>query len=384
MKIKNCLFTSESVTIGHPDAVIDGITASLCDEMLARDPKSRIALEGLVTTGQVVLAGEVTTGAYIDIPEVVRETIRKIGYNRPGLGFSADEVSIIQAIKEQSPDIAMGVDRDGAGDIGVMFGGACNETKELMPTPIAIARALTKRMTELVGKYDNLRPDGKAQVAVYYDENGKPAYVDNVVICQSHDDCLSEASVRRTMIDEVVIPVLKEYGYEAAEDRIYTNPTGKFVICGPKGDCGVTGRKLVVDSYGGFYRIGGGAAFCKDPTKVDLSAQLACRYIAVNFVKAGLCEDCEAELSYAIGKAEPTSLFVTSHGTSKHSDEYLTKLANKYFALTPRDIIRKFDLTNSAKIQYFDLKKNGMYGRTDRELPWEVADLAEVLKREAE
>lgn len=373
-------FTSECVTEGHPDMVAGCISDAFLDECLAQDPKSRVAVETLVTTGQVVVAGEVTTEAYVDTPKIVRDTIRRIGYVGTE-GFDADNCGILSAIHQQSPDIAMGVDVGGAGDQGMMFGGAVKETPELMPLPIAIARALTNKLTELRVKYSFLRPDGKSQVTVRY-EDDKPVGIDAVVVSVSHTPDYT-VEIPRFVTDKVIAPVLKEYGYSLKDVRkVYINPTGAFTIYGPNGDTGLTGRKIIVDTYGGYFSHGGGCFPGKDPTKVDRSAAFAARYIAKNIVASGVARKCEVQLSYAIGVAEPTSIYINTFGTllPNYTEQDLEEVCKEIFPCTPEWIIETFKL-REPNFKYQDLTARGTFGRTDIALPWEKADkYGDILK----
>ena len=386
------LFTSESVTEGHPDKICDQISDAVLDALLAQDPESRVACETSTTTGLVVLMGEISTTARIDYQQLVRDTVREIGYTRGKYGFDCDTCAVLTALHEQSPDIAQGVNHalearegqkdeelnQGAGDQGLMFGYACRETPELMPYPISLAHKLCRKLTEL--RKDKtlpyLRPDGKSQVTVEYDENGKPARLDAVVLSTQHDPEVSQeqihADVKKYVFDAVLPQELVD-----EHTRFYINPTGRFVIGGPNGDAGLTGRKIIVDTYGGYARHGGGAFSGKDPSKVDRSASYAARYVAKNLVAAGLADNVEIQLSYAIGVATPTSVSVNSFGTGKLSDEQLCDIVRKEFDLRPAGIIRMLDLKRSI---YRQTAAYGHFGREDLALPWEKTDRAEKLK----
>ena len=389
------LFTSESVTEGHPDKMCDAISDAILDALMEQDPMSRGACETCATTGLVMVMGEITTSAYVDIQKIVRETVREIGYDRAKYGFDCDTCGVIVAIDEQSPDIAMGVnkalearensmtedelDAIGAGDQGMMFGYATNETPEFMPYPIALAHKLTRRLTEVRknGTLRYLRPDGKSQVTVEYDENGKPSRLDAVVLSTQHDDSVTQeqihADVKKYIFDEVLPAEMVD-----ENTKFFINPTGRFVIGGPHGDSGLTGRKIIVDSYGGYARHGGGAFSGKDCTKVDRSAAYAARYAAKNLVAAGLADKCELQLSYAIGVAHPTSVMVDTFGTGKLSDEELMEIVRRHFDLRPAGIIRMLDLRRPI---YKQTAAYGHFGRTDLDLPWERLDKVEELRQ---
>ena len=390
-------YTAESVTEGHPDKICDQISDAILDEMIRQDPNSRVACETAVTTGLVLVMGEITTGAYVDIQKTVRDTIREIGYDRAKYGFDCDTCGVIVAIDEQSADIAMGVDKAleakenqmsdeeieaiGAGDQGMMFGYAVNETPELMPYPISLAHKLSRRLTEVRknGTLPYLRPDGKTQVTVEYDENGKPARIDAVVLSTQHSEEVTQEQIHediRKHVFDVIIP----QEMVDANTKYFINPTGRFVIGGPHGDSGLTGRKIIVDTYGGYARHGGGAFSGKDPTKVDRSAAYAARYVAKNIVAAGLADKCEIQLSYAIGVARPTSIFVDTFGTGKISDEKLVELVRNNFDLRPAGIIKMLDLRRPI---YKQTAAYGHFGRNDIEVPWEKTDLADKLAAEA-
>ena len=388
------LFTSESVTEGHPDKICDQISDAVLDALMEQDPMSRVACETSITTGLVLVMGEITTNAYVDIQKIVRETIREIGYDRAKYGFDCDTCGVITAIDEQSSDIAMGVDKAleakehlmseddieaiGAGDQGMMFGFATNETPENMPYPIALAHKLARKLTEIRknGTLPYLRPDGKTQVTVEYDENDKPVRLDAVVLSTQHGEEVSQeqihADVKKYIFDEVLPQELID-----ENTKFFINPTGRFVIGGPNGDSGLTGRKIIVDTYGGYARHGGGAFSGKDCTKVDRSAAYAARYVAKNIVAAGLADKCEIQLSYAIGVARPTSIMVDTFGTGKLSDEKLVEIIREHFDLRPAGIIKMLDLRRPI---YKQTAAYGHFGRTDLDLPWEKLDKVDVLK----
>ena len=372
------LFTSECVTNGHPDKVADAISDAILDACLAQDPGSRVACETMVTTDFCIICGEITTTAQVDYEAIARDTIRKIGYVYPGCGFDADSVNVQCRVHTQSADIALGTNDEvgGAGDQGMMFGGACTETPELMPLPAALSRALSNRLTQCVQSTDLLRPDGKTQVSVEYDENGKPIAIDTVVVSIMHSEDFEISELRKYVAEGVIAPVLKQYGFDIRDVKnIHINPTGNFVIGGPNGDTGLTGRKIIVDTYGGYFSHGGGAFSGKDPTKVDRSAAYMARYMAKNLVAAGLAEKVQVQLAYAIGVAQPVSVRVDSYGTGKLSDEQLTALLRKTCDMTPGGIIRKLDLRRPI---YSATASEGHFGVEDR--PWEQTDLARELK----
>ncbi len=386
------LFTSESVTEGHPDKICDQISDSILDALYEQDPMSRVACETAITTGLVLVMGEITTKAVVDYQKIVRETIRGIGYDRGKKGFDCDTCGVLIAIDKQSTDIAMGVDKaleakegelsddldTGAGDQGMMFGYACNETEELMPYPISLAHKLTRKLTEVRknGTLPYLRADGKSQVTVQYDENNIPVRLDAVVLSTQHGPEVSQEQIHKDITKYVFDPVLPKNMVDE-NTRIYINPTGRFVIGGPNGDSGLTGRKIIVDTYGGYARHGGGAFSGKDCTKVDRSAAYAARYVAKNIVASGLADRCELQLSYAIGVAQPTSVQIDTFGTGKLSDEKLTQIVRENFDLRPAGIIKMLDLRRPI---YKQTAAYGHFGRTDVDLPWEKTDKVEVLK----
>ncbi|MEM2786066.1 MAG: methionine adenosyltransferase [Candidatus Nitrosotenuis sp.] len=381
---RSFLFTSESVTEGHPDKICDKISDALLDEFLRQDPDSRVAVETMTTTGVVFVAGEVTTKARFDVQQVVRDTIREIGYDKPEYGFDADTCSVLVSLHAQSPDISQGVtatdNKDqGAGDQGLMFGYAVNETDELMPLPILIAHKLTRRLAE-VRKNKELpwvRPDGKSQVSVEY-EDGKPKRIETVVISTQHSPEVSNSEIKQQIVDKVIKPVCGKWWHDKI--KVHVNPTGRFVIGGPPGDSGLTGRKIIVDTYGGAGRHGGGAFSGKDPSKVDRSACYMCRYIAKNIVAAGLADKCEVQVAYAIGVAEPVSLMVNTFGTSKIPEEDIENLVRKHFDMRPAAIISQLGLKRPI---YKDTAAYGHFGRTDVQFSWEKIDKADILKRAA-
>jgi len=373
------LFTSESVTEGHPDKVADQISDGILDAILANDPHGRVACETYVTTGLVLVGGEITTNTYIEIPQLVREIIKEIGYTDANFGFDFQTCAILNTIQTQSPDIAMGVDKEGAGDQGMMFGFATNETEELMPLPITLAHKLTQKLAEVRknGSLPWVRPDGKSQVSVRY-ENGKPIKVETVVISTQHDPDIDQATIRKEIIAKVINPVLPAKYFDADTIIYHINPTGRFVVGGPHGDTGLTGRKIIVDTYGGYGRHGGGAFSGKDPTKVDRSATYAARYVAKNIVAARLAEKCEVQLAYAIGVAEPVSVRVETFDTGKISDEQIENLVTKNFDLTPKGIIAKLDL---RKPIYKKTAAYGHFGRSEEGFSWEKTDKAATLAK---
>ena len=387
------LFTSESVTEGHPDKMCDQISDAILDELIKQDPNSRVACETSITTGLVLVMGEITTNGYVDIQKIVRNTVKEIGYDRAKYGFDAETCGVIVALDEQSSDIAMGVDKAlearenqmtdeeieaiGAGDQGMMFGYATNETPELMPYPIALAHKLSRQLSKVRkdGTLSYLRPDGKTQVTVEYDNEGKPSHIDTVVLSTQHDEEVTQEKLHEDIKKYVFEPILPA---EMINDKTkyFINPTGRFVIGGPHGDSGLTGRKIIVDTYGGYARHGGGAFSGKDPTKVDRSAAYAARYVAKNIVAAGLAEKCEIQLSYAIGVAKPTSIMVDTFGTGKLSDEKLVEIIRENFDLRPAGIIKMLDLRRPI---YKQTAAYGHFGRDDVSLPWENTDMAENL-----
>ncbi len=384
--LKRYLFTSESVTEGHPDKICDQISDAVLDAIYTEDPQARVAVECLTKTGFVVVAGEVTTNTYVDIQKIARETILEIGYDKPEYGFEGSTCGVLVALSGQSPDIAQGVNEgeglhkeQGAGDQGLMFGYASNETPEYMPLPIVLAHKLTKRLSEARkrGELWYLRPDGKSQVTVEY-ENNKPKRVDAVVISTQHSPDIDLEHIRKDMIEKIIKPVCYEYVDE--KTKYFVNPTGRFVIGGPVGDAGVTGRKIIADSYGGMGRHGGGAFSGKDPTKVDRSAAYMCRYIAKNVVAAGLADRCEVQVAYAIGVAQPVSVLVESFGTSKIPEEKISELVKRHFNLTPKGII---DTLNLRRPIYKKTAAFGHFGRNDPDFTWERIDKAEILQKDA-
>ena len=389
------LFTSESVTEGHPDKICDQISDAILDALLEQDPMSRVACETCTTTGYVMVLGEITSKAHVDFQQIIRDTVREIGYDRAKYGFDADTCAVVIALDKQSPDIAMGVDKAleakesnmsdeeidaiGAGDQGMMFGYASNETEEFMPYPIALAHKLARQLTKVRkdGTLSYLRPDGKTQVTVEYDENGKPIRLDAVVLSTQHDPDVTQeqihADIKKYVFDAILPAEMVD-----ENTKFFINPTGRFVIGGPHGDAGLTGRKIIVDSYGGYARHGGGAFSGKDCTKVDRSAAYAARYVAKNIVAAGLADKCEVQLSYAIGVAHPTSIMIDSYGTGKLSDNELTEIVRENFDLRPAGIIKMLDL---RRLIYKQTAAYGHFGRNDLDLPWERLDKAEELKK---
>ena len=387
------LFTSESVTEGHPDKIADQVSDAILDEILKDDPNARVACETTVTTGMALISGEISTSTYVDIPKVVRETIKNIGYTRAKYGYDYQTMAVLTAIDEQSPDIAQGVDKaleyrnniseeeieaTGAGDQGLMFGYATNETETYMPLPIFLSHQLAKRLSDVRkdGTLGDLRPDGKVQVTVEYDENDKPKRIDTIVVSSQHAEDIELEQIQKDIKEHVIYPTVPE-GLIDDETKFFINPTGRFVIGGPQGDAGLTGRKIIVDTYGGYARHGGGCFSGKDPTKVDRSAAYAARYVAKNIVAAGLAEQCEVQLAYAIGVAEPVSIAIDTFKTGKVSEGQLVEAVRKHFDLRPAGIIKMLDLKHPI---YKQTAAYGHFGRTDVLLPWEKLDKVNVLK----
>ena len=377
---KHFLFTSESVTEGHPDKIADQISDAILDACLEKDPYSRVACETITTTGVVFIAGEITTEAYVDFPAIVRGTVTSVGYTDATYGFDSKTCSVISSIHAQSPDIAMGVDTGGAGDQGMMFGYATNENEELMPTPILLAHKLTRRLTEVrkTGQLDYLRPDGKSQVTVEYDENHKPVRVDAVVISTQHSELVDNKKLHADVLQHVIQAAIPAKFLDA-DTKYHINPTGRFVVGGPMGDTGLTGRKIIVDTYGGMGRHGGGAFSGKDPTKVDRSACYMARYIAKNIVAAGLAERVEVQLAYAIGVAEPVSVWIDTFGTGKVANGQLEELVRRNFQLTPKGIIESLKLRRPI---YKKTAVYGHFGRNERDFTWEATDKAAALREQ--
>ena len=373
-------FTSEFVSPGHPDKVSDQISDAILDACLADDPNSRVACEVFCTTGLVVVGGEITTTTYIDVQEIVRKKIEEIGY-RPGMGFDSN-CGTLSCIHSQSPDIAMGVDVGGAGDQGIMFGGAVKETEELMPLALVLSREILVRLTKMMkaGEITWARPDQKSQVTLAYDENGNVDHVDSIVVSVQHNEEVSHAEIEKTVIEKVVNPVLEKYKLNTDNIKYYINPTGRFVVGGPHGDTGLTGRKIIVDTYGGYFRHGGGAFSGKDPSKVDRSAAYAARWVAKNVVAAGFADKCEIQLSYAIGVDKPVSIKVDTFGTAKVDEDKISEAISKVFDLSPRGIEKALEL-REGKFKYQDLAAFGHIGRTDIDTPWERLNKIEELKK---
>ena len=373
-------FTSEFVSPGHPDKVSDQISDAVLDACLKDDPNSRVACEVFCTTGLVVVGGEITTSTYIDVQDIVRKKIDEIGY-RPGMGFDSN-CGTLSCIHAQSPDIAMGVDIGGAGDQGIMFGGAVRETEELMPLALVLSREILVKLTNMMKNNEIkwARPDQKSQVTLAYDENGKVDHVDSIVVSVQHDEDVSHDEIEKTVIEKVVKPVLEKYNLSSDNIKYYINPTGRFVIGGPHGDTGLTGRKIIVDTYGGYFRHGGGAFSGKDPSKVDRSAAYAARWVAKNIVAAELADKCEIQLSYAIGVPKPVSIKVDTFGTSKVDEEKISEAVSKVFDLSPRGIEKALEL-REGKFKYQDLAAFGHIGRTDIDTPWERLNKVDELKK---
>ena len=373
-------FSSEFVSPGHPDKVSDQISDAILDACLADDPNSRVACEVFCTTGLVVVGGEITTTTYIDVQEIVRKKIDEIGY-KPGMGFDSN-CGTLSCIHSQSPDIAMGVDVGGAGDQGIMFGGAVKETEELMPLALVLSREILVRLTKMMkaGEIAWARPDQKSQVTLAYDENGNIDHVDSIVVSVQHNEEVSHAEIEKTVIEKVVNPVLEKYKLNTDNIKYYINPTGRFVVGGPHGDTGLTGRKIIVDTYGGYFRHGGGAFSGKDPSKVDRSAAYAARWVAKNVVAAGLADKCEIQLSYAIGVDKPVSIKVDTFGTAKVDEDKISEAISKVFDLSPRGIEKALEL-REGKFKYQDLAAFGHIGRTDIDTPWERLNKIEELKK---
>ena len=378
------LFTSESVTEGHPDKIADQISDAVLDDILSKDPNARVACETICTTGLVMVCGEISTNANYNIQQIVRNTVEEIGYTRGKFGFDAENLAVLSAIDPQSGDIAMGVDEleekaQGAGDQGIMFGYACDETEEYMPLPITLAHKLAKKLADIRKEkvVDYLRPDGKTQVTVEYDEFGNPSTIDTILISTQHSDTVTQEQIKDDLLEYVVKPIIPSH-LLTADTKYLVNPTGRFVIGGPQGDTGLTGRKIIVDTYGGYSRHGGGAFSGKDPSKVDRSAAYMARYIAKNVVASGLAKKCEIQLSYAIGVAEPTSVLVETFGTATVNEDIIVKAVRENFNLTPKGIITSLELKRPI---YRQIAAYGHMGRVDLDLPWERLDKVEVLKQ---
>lgn len=383
MSMKSYLFTSESVTEGHPDKVADQISDAILDAIIEQDPLCRVACETLVTTGLAIIAGEITTSCYVDMPQVVRQTIKEIGYSNSSMGFDWETCAVLTSIDQQSPDIAMGVngqEEQGAGDQGIMFGYACSETQELMPMPIMLAHSITRRLAEVrkLGILDFLRPDGKSQVTVQY-EDRRPVRVDSVVVAAQHRPDVEIGTLREAILEEVIRKALPE-GMLDRNTRYFINTTGRFVIGGPMGDCGLTGRKIVVDTYGGRGSHGGGCFSGKDPSKVDRSGSYMARYVAKNIVAAGLAEECEVQVAYTIGRAEPVSVMVNTYGTGRIPSERIAQLVKEFFSFKPSDMIRHLSLLRPL---YKKTACYGHFGRQDPDFTWEKTDKAQELRRAA-
>lgn len=380
MKNRRFTFTSESVTEGHPDKLADQISDAVLDAILEQDPLSRVACEAFLTTGLVIVAGEITTNAYVEIPDIVRRTIELAGYTRAKYGFDYETCGVLTAIQSQSPDIAMGVDEGGAGDQGMMFGYACSETPELMPMPIMLAHKLARQLATVrrTGDLRYLRPDGKSQVTIQY-EHGKPVRIDKVVVSAQHEPNIPHATIREDVIERVIKPVLGNEPIDG-NTEIFVNPTGNFARGGPQADTGLTGRKIIVDTYGGMGRHGGGCFSGKDPTKVDRSASYMMRYVAKNIVAAGLAERCELQVAYAIGQKDPMNITVDTFETARIPEEKIAELIRRYFDLTPGGIIKKLELRRPI---YKQTAAYGHFGRTDLNVPWEEIDMADTLRSES-
>ncbi|HTX44121.1 MAG TPA: methionine adenosyltransferase [Methanocella sp.] len=380
MSLEKHLFTSESVTEGHPDKMADQVSDAVLDAILAKDPLGRVACETLVTTGMAIVAGEITTNCYVDIPKIVRNTIKDIGYTRAKFGFDCENCAVMTAIDEQSPDIAMGVDSLGAGDQGMMFGFAVNETPELMPMPIMLAHKLAMRLAEVRKNktVDYLRPDGKTQVTIQYD-NGRPARVDTIIVSTQHSEKVEQQQIKKDVIEHVIKPVMPD-GFYDKNTKVLVNPTGRFVLGGPHADTGLTGRKIIVDTYGGMGRHGGGAFSGKDPTKVDRSACYMARYIAKNVVASGLASRCEVQLAYAIGVAEPVSIMLDTYRTNTVSHKKIVDLIRENFEMTPTGIIKSLDLRRPI---YKQTAAYGHFGRSGKDFTWERTDKAEQMRKDA-
>ena len=380
MKSQHYTFTSESVAEGHPDKLADQISDAVLDAIMENDPNGRVACETFVTTGLCIVAGEITTSTYVDIPAIVRQTIEEVGYTRAKYGFDHENVGVLTGIQSQSPDIAMGVDVGGAGDQGMMFGFACSETPELMPMPIMLAHKLVRRLANVrrTGELDYLRPDGKSQVTIEY-EGFRPVRVDKVLVAAQHQPTIPQATIFEDIVEHVIKPTIPPEMIDK-DTKFLVNPTGSFSIGGPRADTGLTGRKIIVDTYGGMARHGGGCFSGKDPTKVDRSAAYMLRYITKNIVAAGLAERCELQVSYAIGEAQPLSIFAETFGTGKIPNERIIALITKYFDLTPQGIINKLELRRPI---YRQTAVYGHFGRTDLNVAWEDVDMADTLRKEA-